>query len=112
MFEIYCLIMSGEGLTHEIRTALFKGAKMMVEREWKQFAFQEEGFAAEIQTEFKYAGMGFIYGLVFDANVWLEDEGKTAAKFIVRTKDLEGVNPDSVFWMRYNPELVTHSIYN
>ncbi len=111
MFEIFCLMVSGFGLTDRMRTQLFRAAKTMVENGKQKQPIKNDDFEASIRTDFKYTGLGSFYGILFIAEVE-SDRGETKVTYIVRTKDLEKVNLDECFWLTHDSHLVEKAPYN
>ncbi|MDO8424736.1 MAG: hypothetical protein Q7S70_02235 [bacterium] len=98
MFEIFCLMVEGGALTDSMRRCLFRGAQLLVENKERKLRVKNEDIEGVIETNFEATGFGSVYGILFTAEVW-SDKGKSRPRYIVRTRDLEMVDPDEGFWM-------------
>lgn len=96
MQQIFCLMVSGPGLTAGINTALMLAAKDMYLEGARKKAIRGDTFEGLLTTDFNYVSLGSLSGLNFHATIEV-GRGKTEADFIVRARDLEFVD-DGISW--------------
>jgi len=104
MPNIYCLIMSGNGLTDEIRNYLLGTAQKMLRKGKKRLIIREDWCDGLVTTKFKNVCFGAISGVVFQAEIEAS-EFKTKVVFVVRPGEIP---IEEVVWnegMPYEPGL-------
>jgi len=84
---INCLMTKGTGLTDDVREFLFRMAHQMFQEGKERKSVKSPGCEALVQTKFRFAIIGSIYGTQFVADVETNN-GKTYVKFIVQDADL------------------------
>jgi len=87
--RIYCL-MSGCCLTDRDREILMYAAMHMARDKIGRKSLKGENFEGEITTDFESADLGGIGGMRFSAKLET-DVGERRVDFLVRTRDLEGI---------------------
>ena len=98
MPEIYCLMVGHGNLTDGMRTLLFLRAREMYARKDEVSRVITDDLEACVRSEFKIGILGDIAGPIFSADidsVW----GRATVRYIVRTTDIEDVDPDDFHWV-------------
>lgn len=95
--NIHCLMVSGLSLTDSLRTRLFIVACNMAKNGNARKILKEDDCAGMVTTEYKSANMGGISGVVFHADLEMEErQGKV--RFIVRPTDISARNMEEFVW--------------
>ena len=92
-------MMSGRGLTEATSEILFQAAcEMFIENQDRK-SVKADFCEGIVTTEFQYAALGGIAGMVFSATIEDNRLGKTKVVFLIRKKDLEAGYSDNGVWM-------------
>lgn len=87
MFDIYCLMVHGHGLTDDVRNCLFDAAQEMLKKRKERRKIQKEFAEGLVTTKFKHVCFGAIAGIAFQAEIET-DAYKTKVRFVVRPGDI------------------------
>jgi len=81
-------MVSGPGLTDDVRTILYKTAQKMLRKEWSKQKIKGEGFEGLITTKNETSVMGSIAGILFKATVETEAT-KTRVHYLIRRCEID-----------------------
>lgn len=100
MHPIYCLMVGGAHLTDIMRTSLFRAARSLFQEQKQKARIRTDDLEGVVETEFKTTGLGDIGGVLFHAE--LDSAlGRATVDYIVRTRDMEGFDPDDLAWQSF-----------
>lgn len=106
---IYCLMVSGPGLTSDMRTVLFSVARSMVASGVKKQQIRAETYEGCVYTKGDHAAVGPIHGLHFTAVIDTKNR-TTHTSYVVPTGELEGI--DQAIWEEIPLGGIDNSSYN
>lgn len=112
MFEFFCLMVHGPGLTSDIRRFLLKASQEMFRKRKQRQDIKTDEFEGWVETDFKHAALGWFSGIVFSAEIE-SDKGRTWTRYIVNTRNLEEIDIDQeVIDITYKPEFAQNAPWN
>lgn len=90
--------MSGLPISLAASDALLKTAKIMLDKNKSERRIYHDDIEGTVRTDFEYAVMGSLYGIVFEGDV-ITKKGSTVVRYLVRTEDFEGEK--EAVWKRF-----------
>jgi len=90
MKKIFCIGVSGRPISEKLSEVLFYNAHDMFETGDTETFVKGKDYDGKINTEFKRAGLGPIFGVIFHAVV-MTLKGETKVNYLVRDRDLDGI---------------------
>ncbi len=89
--KIYCLMASGKPITEKVADILFYNAHDMLQDENEHQSIQGKGYYGYIKSNLQTIAFVGMCGVVFEAEIWTEENGNNKVKYLVRQSDLDGV---------------------
>ena len=99
-WRIICVMFSGLPLTDDVRSALFRAACELYQKQQRETKLKTDDFEGAVQTAGERSSLGGFYGILFNAEIET-NLGKTTVRYIVSEADIENADPDHGLWIEF-----------